>query len=337
MARFRVHDESLNSYGFWILTEGGNLEDFKKNPICLYNHTFAWTDKNDVILPIGIWENIGLGANGEIQMDVVFDEDDDFALKIKKKVDKKMLRATSIGITILEWSEDAKYLKAGQTRPTVTKWKLREVSICDVPSNKNAVMLNDSSMQLFDVEGNIINLNEKSGDVLLPLLNKQPNIENTMELKDIAKSLNLPETASLSDVSLRVSAVQSENVALKSENDQYKEAETVRVNAAVETVLNDAVAAKKINETQKATFRALLKADFENGNAALQAMNTQVSLSGVPDGGTQGKGGMVRNEKGVLQLDGKTYSELTKSDKGTEILKQLRETDNKAFLEFQKG
>ena len=132
--RWRVHDESLNTYGFWLLTAGGSLVNFKKNPLCLWNHTFGWTDKTDVMLPIGIWKNIEVKSDGSIEMDDELDEEDAFALKIKKKVDKKHLRATSIGVTILEWSEDPKYLKAGQTRPTVVKWKLREVSIVDIPS-----------------------------------------------------------------------------------------------------------------------------------------------------------------------------------------------------------
>ena len=48
---FVLHDESVNTYGFRMLTSGANLEEFKKNPVMLLNH-------DDYSLPIGRWENI---------------------------------------------------------------------------------------------------------------------------------------------------------------------------------------------------------------------------------------------------------------------------------------
>ncbi len=338
--RFRTHDESLNSYKFWLLTEGGDLADFKKNPLCLWNHTFGWTDKTDVMLPIGIWKDISVLKDGSIEMTVEFDDDDPFALKIKKKVEKKHLRATSIGVTILEWSEDPKYLKAGQTRPTVVKWKLREVSIVDIPSNKNAVMLGDTEVTFFDAAGNVMNFSE-GGENVLPLLlttHKEKSIVSKMELKDVNKMLGLPDTASLAEIQARVTAIQAENVALKADNDRYQKAEAEKQNEVVETTLTEAVTAGKITEAQKVTFRSLLKADFANANAALQAMNTQASLSDFSGGGKPaGKGGLVRDEKGVLRLDGKTYDELTQDAKGIAILKELGAKDDKAFKDFQMG
>ena len=35
---FVLHDESVNTYGFRMLTSGANLEEFKKNPVMLLNH-----------------------------------------------------------------------------------------------------------------------------------------------------------------------------------------------------------------------------------------------------------------------------------------------------------
>jgi regulator of replication initiation timing len=336
--RFRVHDESLNTYGFWLLTEGGDLTDFMKNPICLWNHVESWRDEKNTILPIGIWKDIKVLSDGSIEMEAEFDEDDDFALKIKKKVDKKMLRATSIGVRIIEWSEDPKYIKPGQLRATAIKWKLREVSIVDIPSNKNAVMLGDTAIHFYDVDGKVMNFSDGDKNVL-PLLfdNKEKPVLN-MELKEINKSLGLPETANLADVQLKLSSVMAENVSLKAENDAFRKVETDKKAAAIETTLSDAVKAGKIAEPQKAVFRSLLNADFENGNAALQAMNTQVTLSDFSGGANpSGKGGLVRDEKGMLRLNGKTYDELTRSDQGTAILKELKSTDEKSFLEFQQA
>ena len=44
---FVLHDESVNTYGFRMLTSGANLEEFKKNPVMLLNH-------DDYSLPIGL-------------------------------------------------------------------------------------------------------------------------------------------------------------------------------------------------------------------------------------------------------------------------------------------
>lgn len=36
---FVLSDESVNSYGFRVLTDGIALDNFKKNPVMLWNHT----------------------------------------------------------------------------------------------------------------------------------------------------------------------------------------------------------------------------------------------------------------------------------------------------------
>lgn len=45
---FVLHDETVNTYGFRMLTSGANLEEFRKNPVILLNH-------KDWELPIGRW------------------------------------------------------------------------------------------------------------------------------------------------------------------------------------------------------------------------------------------------------------------------------------------
>lgn len=35
---FVLHDETVNTYGFRMLTSGANLEEFRKNPVILLNH-----------------------------------------------------------------------------------------------------------------------------------------------------------------------------------------------------------------------------------------------------------------------------------------------------------
>ena len=70
----------------------------------------------------------------------------------------------SIGITPTAWEEDAKLLKPGQTRPTVTKSKIKEASIVDIGSNENA-------LALYDDNGNIYELSDINCPI--PLLNQK--------------------------------------------------------------------------------------------------------------------------------------------------------------------
>ena len=48
---FVLTDESVNSYGYRVLTSGIKMEQFLKNPVMLYSH-----DNNR--MPIGTWENV---------------------------------------------------------------------------------------------------------------------------------------------------------------------------------------------------------------------------------------------------------------------------------------
>lgn len=62
---FVLHDETVNTYGFRMLTDGANLAEFRKNPVMLLDHM-------DWKLPIGRWENIRK-EGGKILADAVFD------------------------------------------------------------------------------------------------------------------------------------------------------------------------------------------------------------------------------------------------------------------------
>ncbi len=134
--RFKVSDESVNDAGFRILTEGIDFTSFIKNPVMLWRH-----ERYDSrLLPIGRWENLKI-ENGALTAEAVLDEFDPFAKQIKSKVDQGFINACSIGIQVLEVSMDPELMLPGQTRGTVTKCVLLEISLVDIPGNKNSVRL----------------------------------------------------------------------------------------------------------------------------------------------------------------------------------------------------
>jgi HK97 family phage prohead protease len=174
MKRAQFTDDSINRYGFRVLTSGGKLDGFKKNPVMLFNHD-RWA--RDYAGPIGKWTDLKV-ENGTISGLPDFDLDDDYAKKVANKWDKGFLNATSIGFTPLKISNDPKDMLPGQRFGTVTEWELKEVSIVDIPANKNA-------LKLYDADGKEINLEDESELMKLGFAPANPmdnQIKNKMKI-----------------------------------------------------------------------------------------------------------------------------------------------------------
>ncbi|PZP44845.1 MAG: hypothetical protein DI598_14065 [Pseudopedobacter saltans] len=141
---FLLTDNSVNSYGFRLLTEGYMQEEFEKNPIGYYMHlreegvVVRWTDfrrDGDKVFAKPVI-NMSNTRGGQTYDEVI----------------NGFLNAASVGhYVILELSDDASLKLPGQTGPTVTKWYNRELSLVDIPGNYNALT------NLFDKDGNKIN------------------------------------------------------------------------------------------------------------------------------------------------------------------------------------
>lgn len=233
---FVLNDESVNAFGFWIKTAGIDLSLFKKNPVMLWNHNHAWNGSKDEVLPTGRWENIRI-EDDRLLADAVFDANDDFAKKIAGKVEAGILNMCSMGFQVMEESMDETYVKQGQTRSTVTKCLLREVSIVDIGANRNAVAL-------YDTAGEIIELSD-GGDCPVPLLKKANFNQKNMKL--ITLKLGLPESAA--------------------ENEIIKAVEKLQEDAKKSIELQDQVAAakKELHDFKSAIVSAQIKALLEKG------------------------------------------------------------------------
>lgn len=200
---FVLHDESINSNGFWMRTSGADLTQFQKNPIMLWNHNRGWRGTEDEVLPIGHWENIRIEGD-KILADAVFDTDE-FSQKIEEKVESGTLRMCSLGVRVIESSSDTIHVKPGQRYETVLKFKVREASIVDIGSNDNA-------LALYDDNDNLIELS--AGGDNIPLNELTPNKN---EMKELFKFLKLQDGATEQDAIDAVRPIQDENVRLKDE------------------------------------------------------------------------------------------------------------------------
>lgn len=331
---FTVSDESINTYGFRVLTSGIQTGTFKKNPIMLYNHNQGWRGTKDEVLPIGIWDNVQISGS-KLIADAVFDEGDKFAKKIGGKVERKVLRAASIGFRILETSSSPDHMLPGQTRETVTKCELKEISIVDIPSNRNAVVL-------YDVEGNIIELGDNGENCPVPLIenlsdtnnsnHKKSNSNDMDHLKIIAGFLGLKPDAELSDVQSKIAELQktSTEVAtlkqqLKDIEDKGKEAQK----AETKTLLDKATEAGLIDANERPDWEKNFDANFEGSKRILASMKPVEKLS------DRIKKDKLGETTEVLKHKGKTFEEWSKED--PKLLEQLKENQPELFKQLFKS
>lgn len=216
LKRCVLSDESINSYGYRVLTSGIDLSAFRKNPLLLWGHyrdegSARWCN----YLPIGHWEDIEV-KDGVLSACPVFDCTDELSQTICDKYEAGTLSASSIGFRIKATSSEKKHLLPGQTRETVTKCELIEASIVDIPANKNACRLYDRSTSALLAAG--------AEAELVPEL----NFLKPMKFKDSFTALlsflkiskeAAPETditeAQLEDVNKEMERLQSENGTLK--------------------------------------------------------------------------------------------------------------------------
>lgn len=179
-----ISTERINSYGSRVLTAGIDLTQYEKNPIVLFMHRRG--RKED--MPIGIMTNLRV-ENGILYGTPKFDDDTEDERNISKKWDRGTLRMLSAGLDIIEWSEDPTLLVAGQTRPTITKSKLIEVSVVDIGANDDALQVG-----LYH-DGKLLTLAAGEENSHLPLLalstpkdpEKQP--QNNNQKKNMEKIL----------------------------------------------------------------------------------------------------------------------------------------------------
>lgn len=257
--RVRLTNDTLNSYGYRVLTSGVDVSQYERNPLLLYMH-----ERGKVI---GYMKDIRV-EDGEITGEPCFDEATELSTQCKKQWEFGSLRMVSIGFEVIETSEAAELIVPGQRYATVTKARLIEVSLVDIGANNDAIRLHK--------DGQLITLSE-GGDCPLPRLNHKPtNNQPQMDIKTLALTLGLPETADEAAVNAKLAELKQKNAeadSLRQENDSLKLAQ---ITAAVD----GAIAAKKIPAEKKQHFLDLGKAvGIDTLTATLDAIAPAQKLS----------------------------------------------------------
>lgn len=148
---FCLTDNSVNCYGYRLLTEGFQQEKF--NPAIGY---LMHKREGGVAIK---WEDFRVEGDKLYAKPVV---NLSTYPNLADEIESGFYGAASVGhIIALEYTDDAAMMLAGQTGITVTKWFCRECSIVDIPGNFNAhaKLYADNDKMLMDLTDNRINNN----------------------------------------------------------------------------------------------------------------------------------------------------------------------------------
>ena len=266
MKRVRISNSSINSYGTRVLTSGLDTTQYERNPVLLYMH-----QRGNVV---GFMKDIRVEGD-EVTGEPVFDEATPLSVQLKKQMEVGSVRMVSASVDILEMSDEPAQLFPGQRCPTITKSSLFEVSVVDIGSNKDSLVLTH--------QGKTLNLMGQ-GDNPLPLLEDYKNNtqttkqEDTMEVKQIALALGMAETSDeaavmkkLGELSLAAQQVQT----LQQEKEQLQL-------AAITSTVETAIKEKLIDEGRRQQFIDLGKQIGQQVlDQTFQAMHPQMKLSAV--------------------------------------------------------
>lgn len=302
--RVRISNDRLNSYGTRVLTSGMDVDQYSRNPVLLYMHQRG--------MVIGYVKDVRV-ENGEVTGELVFDEASELSVRCKKQWEFGSLKMVSVGLDILELSESPEHLVVGQTRPTITKSKLFEVSVVDIGANDDAIVLQKDGVRL--------TLGKGAAEVLPLLHSNNHQKEIKMDREKLALELGLPKDADESAISgalakLKASAAESETL--------RQECDTLRA-ARIESVVNAAIAEKKIVEGKKQQFLDLgKKIGADELSKTFEAMSVQVKLSDV-----------VGHQGGASTSVPAEYKKLSEMPEGE--LAKLRSEDPSKYKELYKA
>lgn len=304
--RVRLTNDSLNSYGTRVLTDGLDIEQYNRNPVLLWMH-----QRGQVI---GTLTDIQK-EHGEITAQLNFDEASELSQRCKKQWEFGSLRMVSVGIDILAWSDDPNLAVEGQTMATITKSKLTEVSVVDIGANDDAIRLNYQGQQL--------NLSAGGACSLPSLYNQSNQPQSTypteMDTKVLALKLGLPDGADETAIYAKIDEIK----ATSTEVETLRAEKEAVIQREVEALVDGAVAEKKIELKMRDHFLQLGKSvGADNLRTTFQSMSPREKLSAT------------LNSLGQA-VQSKTYAKL--SDVPSEELMQLRESDPDRYKQLYKA
>ena len=312
-----ISTSGVNSYGCRVLTEGIDLRQYQRNPILLWMHRRSF-DGN--AMPIGRIDNLRIDGDRLIGTPV-FDQKDEFAKKIESKWEDGFLRMASAGIEVVEVSNAPEYVQPGQTRATIIRCKLEEVSIVDIGANDDALQLSHG--------GKVLRLAAGEQSDVVPLLEtkEKETAEGTApEAQDNNQIKNQMNKEFLQLLGLSETATEQEALgALRLMKEKADRAESLQL-ASITALVDGAIAERRITADKKEHFISLGK------SAGIESLRTTLGLMQPQHKPTE-----LLHQRTDAPADGghKTYAKL--SEVPEEELRKMREENHAEYARLYKA
>lgn len=127
--RFVASTEGVARDGMVIAADGWDLANYEANPVILWAHDYGGRT-----LPIGRAEKVWVDGR-KLMADVVFDQNDPFAVQVEQKYRNGFLSAVSVG-----WdTKEMQPAKGMDGAPKVTRAELLDISAVPVPGDPKAL------------------------------------------------------------------------------------------------------------------------------------------------------------------------------------------------------
>lgn len=316
--KFIVNDENnVNEYGYRVMTDGIDTNQFMRNPIVLYMHNRAWDDPSKVVGRAIALEK----KNGQLIIEVEFDEEDKFAKKLSKKVEGGFIKMASFYADIQETSTDPALALAGQTFETVTKCKMVEMSIVDVGGNDNA-----------------LKLSRNGKPVTLAKLETKPENHINMDIKSIALSLGMDADTKPEMVQAKVAAIKLAKDNAEARVAQLENSIKASQTQEAKTLLDKAVTLGLLPEGLKDSQMKAFETDFEGQKVVLTKLITDKEAETEQDGKHTAVKEVVLRGKRTAGNGGTavelSFDYLQKHDPAE--LRRLRDEDNATYVKLAK-
>lgn len=321
--RLIISTQAMNDKGFRVRTSGIDLSRFQKNPLLLWMHKRPTGASTHEVLPLGYVEDLRL--EGEDFSGVpVFDDSDEFAMKICNKWENGTIKMGSAGLMPpYEFQEiDGEIW--------LERSMLMEVSLCDAGSNPEAL-----AVQLYNEQTQEITLSQAYESL------DTSKIADTMKIKlsaEAAKALNLAVDSEM-DASeaiqqlVTLAAGQTNQIAQLTTAKESAETELAtlkkeQANLNLNALINEAASKGKITEDEKPHYLQL--GQLEGGFEAVKGLLASKPEAQPVAGQLAGKTGTGGKADELLKL---TWDQLDKTGQ----LSALKEANEEAFKEKYKA
>ena len=257
---FCISDDSVNVYGYRLLTSGLDLSRFNP-PIGFLMHE---RERGVAVR----WEDFRTEVGKVYAKPVVNDE---LFPTLASQIEEGFYNAASVGHIVALEMDDSEGMKLeGQTGPTVTKWFCRECSIVDIPGNYNAIarLYDESDNVLHDLSANLINTDTM----------KQDNPTTGVMVAVAALGLpDLKEGATAEDAVLAVQELMKKNAESEKLIADLTAQVAAQKDASTNAILDNAVKARKMTPA----MAAQLKSDYAGRTAELQELIDKMPVQGL--------------------------------------------------------